>query len=80
MDIDCCICFGKQWLTITPCKHTLCLECLIQLRSDECPLCRSKIISKLPDKVKSFFKLIDNTRLNIFDSDEFPALGDHPFS
>ena len=79
MNEECCVCFEKLWIVNTPCNHHICLDCLLKLKNDECPLCRSKLISKLPKKVKTFFKINDN-KLNIFDRDEFPSLSDHPFS
>ena len=74
MEIECCICFNKDWLTLTPCKHTLCLACVFKLNRDECPICRSKILTKLPLSIQKFLKI--NNSFNIFDNTDFPPLND----
>ena len=73
---DCCVCFGKEWVCRTKCKHYVCLNCLIQIEKN-CPLCRRDISGNLPVFLRSISKMWDektNPDLNIYDSGQFPHL------
>ena len=74
---ECPVCFNSHWLTQTPCKHSICLNCLIQLRKDECPSCRQPLFYSLPLEIKrivSMTKTPYTGSLNINDYDQFPSL------
>ena len=41
--LECCVCFHiskNVLMCITPCKHTICMECILHLKEYACPLCR----------------------------------------
>ena len=74
---ECPICFSSNWLSKTPCNHSLCLNCLIQLRKDECPCCRQPLFYSLPLEMKRIVSMIKrrhSRNININDYDQFPAL------
>ena len=79
-ETECPVCFGNEWLTTTPCQHTICLHCLLQLRKDECPSCRSKIWYALPQSLQSLVAMPHQNKskpryqLDIYNHDEFPSL------
>ena len=73
--LECCICYEKfkSYVIKTKCKHVMCLNCLVQLRKTECPMCRANIEQDLPDKIVN---IINNnstndqtTSFNSFNSD-----------
>jgi hypothetical protein len=39
---ECCVCYDANCWVIT-CGHLICRECVPQIKSQECPLCRSRI-------------------------------------
>jgi len=39
----CCVCLSQETETKTPCGHTLCFPCWIQLKNKVCPLCRCSV-------------------------------------
>ena len=44
--MECPICLtdtSHKINVMTPCKHVMCLECLMQLKKDECPMCRTEL-------------------------------------
>ena len=49
---ECPICFNSLWLLLTPCKHNICLQCLLKLRKDECPTCRGLFYNQLPIEIQ----------------------------
>jgi hypothetical protein len=77
---ECPVCFGNQWLTQTPCRHTICLNCLLQLRKDECPSCRGNIWYSLPKTLQNIVTMPNRNRnhrsqsLNIHNHEDFPSL------
>lgn len=52
-DDDCPVCFGPLATAVRcvlPCTHTLCLGCLLRLRTPaSCPLCRADLSTLLPE-------------------------------
>lgn len=49
---ECPVCFESlnyQIKTILPCKHTLCLKCLLKLKNKVCVICRKDITECFPD-------------------------------
>jgi hypothetical protein len=40
---NCSVCYEEN-STFTKCKHNLCGACLIQLRKQECPMCRQELV------------------------------------
>ena len=52
-DDDCPVCFGPLATVVRcvlPCTHTLCLRCLLRLRTPvSCPLCRADLAALLPE-------------------------------
>tara|TARA_B110000967_G_C18803719_1_gene519863 strand:+ start:412 stop:900 length:489 start_codon:yes stop_codon:yes gene_type:complete len=81
--LECCICYEKfkSYVIKTQCKHVMCLNCLVQLRKKECPMCRSNLEEELPEKIvniinnnstsdqRTNFENINGN--NIFNSDRF---------
>jgi len=53
-DDECCVCMekfsDKKIKKKILCKHPLCTECYINLKSNKCPICRRKIVTKLINK------------------------------
>lgn len=76
---ECPVCFGKHWVLKTPCKHLLCLQCLIKLRRDECPSCRKALYYLLPVEIQRVITMNNNDNkseaLNINNYNDFPELG-----
>lgn len=54
--MECCICYESSGIYNTECSHNLCLDCLLELKKLECPICRNQL-KKIPIKIK---KLIEN--------------------
>lgn len=82
--MECPICFDKQWLVKTPCKHSICLKCILDLRNNECPYCRKKnIFDSLPTSIKTLTKMFSKNNdnkpktsvVNIDNYYDFPPLG-----
>lgn len=75
---ECPICFGTYWVVRTPCKHLLCLTCLIKLRKDECPTCRKKLYHLLPIEIQRIITMSNlnekTGELNINNHQDFPEL------
>ena len=75
---ECHICFGENWVVKTPCKHLLCLDCLIKLRQDMCPTCRRPLLNSLPIEIRMIANMnttpTRSTGLNIHNRDDFPSL------
>ena len=44
MSLECCVCLEDLWVSQTPCKHLICIRCLIKLTKDECPICERVFI------------------------------------
>ena len=40
--MECCVCYNKNIMLITECNHHICLTCILKLKKDECPCCRTK--------------------------------------
>ena len=53
--MECCICYESSGIYNTECSHNLCLDCLLELKKLECPICRNQL-NKIPFKIK---KLIE---------------------
>ena len=84
--LECCICYEKfkSYVIKTKCKHVMCLNCLVQLRKAECPMCRANISHDLPDKIVNIIN--NNSRNdqrnnsertnvnNLFNSDRFDSV------
>jgi len=82
--MECPVCFDKQWLVRTPCKHSICLKCILDLRNNECPYCRKKdIFNDLPANIKMLTKMFSEKSgkkqetkvVNIDNYYDFPPLG-----
>ena len=75
---ECPICFNKDWVIRTPCKHHICIQCLIKLRKDECPTCRRVLSGSLPIEFKRIMTIyeneLDSKELNINNYEDFPSL------
>ena len=76
---ECCVCLEEVWTAYTPCRHLLCLGCLLKLVNKKCPLCKSDLTAKLPavflDIVKKSSIEEDKNKIDINDEDDFPPLG-----
>jgi hypothetical protein len=74
---ECPICFEKNWISKSPCNHFICLQCLIKLKSDQCPSCRKPLFYSLPNSIKTIVNMTNyqqKNSLNINDLDQFPHL------
>ena len=49
--MECCICYESSGIYNTECSHNLCLDCLLELKKLECPICRNQL-KKIPIKIK----------------------------
>ena len=56
---ECCICFNSSYMTKTNCNHSICVNCLMDLRKIECPMCRRNLTSELPERLLKYL-LIKN--------------------
>lgn len=68
--MECCVCYNNKIMVTTTCKHNICLHCILKLKKDLCPYCRTKI-DDLPEKIKD----IINNNMNNDSMDEEPLVG-----
>jgi hypothetical protein len=71
--MECCVCLDDKYVFTTPCKHLLCVNCLIKIKKLECPYCRKKLegLSKeFIDKRNSYHYPV----LNLNNEEDFPPL------
>lgn len=83
MEKECPVCFTKDWLSLTPCKHTICIDCLFKITKNECPICRAELFINFPKSLKKHLQISSHLSKNNFDIDDpnqFPLLSNHPFS
>jgi len=78
---ECCICYERQYITYTNCKHCICVDCLMILRQLSCPICRRDLSKELPKNLLKFLKAKNNIKLEkrpmylrLNDNQEFPPL------
>ena len=71
--MECCVCLEDKYVFTTPCKHLLCVNCLIKLKKLECPYCRSKL-KGLGDEFMKERTSYHNPVLD-FNEEDFPPLG-----
>ena len=72
---ECTVCFGEQWLTFTKCNHQICIECLFQLKKDECPICRREIVKTLPTYLQQYMTCTrKKEHLDVSNLEQFPRL------
>lgn len=73
---ECSVCLDNEWLTTTKCNHILCIQCLLKLPKDECPICRRGIKETLPVYVRQFLTClpVKKSRLDLESLHEFPSL------
>ena len=64
--LECCICYDKfkAYIIKTKCKHVMCLNCLVQIRKPECPMCRSNLENELPKKIVDIINNNNNRQNN----------------
>ena len=74
MSDECMVCLEKIWLTKTPCKHVICIDCLVKLQKDECPYCRGKLFAYLPKCLQEIAAMKKRRGLNLNNLDDFPSL------
>ena len=79
--VECCICYEKHYITKTNCRHCICVNCLMVLRSLKCPICRRDLSKELPKNLLNFLKSKNSTKpekrpmyLRLMDPEEFPPL------
>ena len=79
--MKCCVCYTRNYTTKTSCKHTICIQCLMNLKKSVCPMCRKDFFNELPPNLQSYLKIKNckrprdktlNIRMN--DPEEFPPL------
>tara|TARA_B100001758_G_C17870173_1_gene333432 strand:+ start:276 stop:491 length:216 start_codon:yes stop_codon:yes gene_type:complete len=71
--MECCVCLEDKYVFKTPCKHLLCVNCLIKLKKLECPYCRNKLEGLGEEFIKKRTSY-HNPVLN-FNEEDFPPLG-----
>lgn len=79
--VECCICFNNSYMTKTNCNHSICVNCLMDLRKIECPMCRRNLTRELPERLLQYL-LIKNKKVKetkpfymvMNDLGEFPPL------
>ncbi len=74
MSDECMVCLEQMWLTKTPCKHVICIGCLVKLQKDECPYCRNKLFAYLPKCLQEIAGMKKRNGLNLNNLDDFPSL------
>jgi hypothetical protein len=80
---DCPICFESlknEFVCRTPCGHEFCLKCILDLKQNNCPICRGLYTNKLPLKLKGIWYQNDRdvsrrNRSSFFNEEDFPPLG-----
>lgn len=79
--MNCCICYTKNYTTQTSCKHTICIQCLMNLKKTTCPMCRKDLFDELPKNLQSYLKTKNCQRprekplyMRMDDIEEFPPL------
>jgi hypothetical protein len=45
---NCCVCYDPNFL-LTECNHSICRECLCNLKTKRCPMCRKRINNDIDD-------------------------------
>ena len=48
---ECCICLEKDKLWKSMCNHIICKNCIPQMKSTNCPICRKNIKNELNEPV-----------------------------
>ena len=75
---ECCVCLEELWTAYTPCRHLLCLNCLLKLVNKICPMCKADLTEKLPKPFLDIVKdssIEDKNKIDINDEHDFPPLG-----
>ena len=79
--MDCSICLeNDKWTCITPCKHNICLFCLLDIEKKICPICRCDLLEKLPEKIKNVVNIENyknkkkDSNFDINNNHDFPSL------
>lgn len=51
---ECCVCYNdnNSFLMKTKCNHNICLQCIVQLKATNCPMCRQDF----PTEIKNILK------------------------
>lgn len=51
---ECCVCYNdsNSFLMKTKCDHSICLQCIVQLKATNCPMCRQDF----PTEIKNILK------------------------
>lgn len=65
---ECPICYenlNNAFMCTTPCKHSFCLRCIIDLKTPICPLCRQNLKKYMPKNLLSFTSTPNNNTSNI---------------
>ena len=57
---ECCICFNSNYMTKTNCNHSICMNCLMDLRKIECPMCRKNLTGELPERLLKYLLIKNN--------------------
>lgn len=71
--MECCVCLESYYVCLTPCKHPICIGCLLKINKLHCPICR-RILEHLPINFKNKYNQIHNGPIRINDVEEFPPL------
>ena len=75
---ECCVCLEEKWTCYTPCKHLICLHCLVKIVNKNCPLCKVDLTLELPVQLSDIIKNTNidvDKKIDINDTNDFPPLG-----
>jgi hypothetical protein len=74
--MQCIICYETKWILRTECHHHLCLNCLFDIKKDECPYCRQQLFKNFPKHLRSFLSInaMKKEKMDIYNNEQFPSL------
>lgn len=87
---ECPICYEelqKRIFCITPCRHKICLVCIVKMKTKSCPICRNDLSNLIPKEFEYMRtttqnqnhhihsnQIHSNQNQNVFSEDDFPPL------
>lgn len=84
---ECPICYEElqnRIFCIMPCKHKICLVCIVKMKTKTCPICRNDLSNLIPKEFEYMCTTTQNhvhyqnnhsnQNQNVFSEDDFPPL------